>query len=173
MKKIVISIIVLSSLAIFSCNSTQEYKTNDSYTVVKEDGQQKAVTTDNDEVVVQQTDLPQSAQNFIKQNFGSEIIQNVIKESDVSGDEYNIQLSNGIKINFDANGEWKEVKAGVANQSVDASFLPQASREYLKKNYPEIGIKSIDRDATGIDVELLNNVDLKLDSNGNFLRIDK
>ena len=92
----------------------------------------------------------------------------IIKEKNISGDEYKVQLSNGIKVDFDMNGEWTQVEAGVANQSVGSLFLPQISRDYLNKNYSEIGIKSIDKDSRGIDVELLNNIDLKFDLNGNF-----
>lgn len=170
MKKIFLSFIVIASITAVSCQSKSE--TKQTYTEIEENGQQKIETTDSDETLLQSNNLPQNAQMFIKQNFGSENVQSVVKENDSSGDEYKVQLSNGIKIEFDANGEWKEVKAELANQSVGALFLPQVTRDYLSTNYPNIGIESVDRDAKGIDVELLNKVDLKFDTNGNFLRID-
>jgi len=170
MKKILLSIIVISSFVAISCQSKTE--TKQTYTEIEDNGQQKVETVDTDESIIQNTELPDTAQKFIKQNFGSETIQNVIKEADTMGDKYKVQLGNGIKVEFDANGEWKEVKAELANQSVGALFLPQTMRDYLNKNYPDIGIESVDRDGKGIDVELLNNVDLKFDTNGNFLRID-
>lgn len=174
MTKTTLTIFAISVLTFAACNNnTNANVPDENYTVVKENGEQKTVTTDADEAVIQSTNLPPNAQTFIKQNFGSETIQNVLKETDHRGDEYKVQLGNGIKIEFDANGEWKEVKAGVANQSVGALFLPQVTRDYLSKYYPNIGIESVDRDAQGIDIDLLqNNVDLKFDSNGNFLRID-
>lgn len=159
---------------LFSCNNDNKVneKNNESYTVIKQDGQEKLVTTDYDEAIVQASDLPEKATQFLKNNFGSETIQNSIKEKDVNGDEYKIQLSNGIKIDFDANGDWKEIKSEVANQSIGAIFLPQVTRDYLTKNHPQIEIKSVDKDAKGIDIELSNNIDLKFDLNGNFLRKD-
>lgn len=170
MKNIFLSILTISSFTMISCQSKSE--TKQTYTEIEENGHQKVEVSDSNEMVVQNTDLPQSAQTFIKQNFGSETIQNVIKETEASGDEYKVQLSNGIQIDFDANGQWKEVKAGVASQSVGALFLPQVTRDYLSENYPEINIESVERDAKGIDIELQNNTDLKFDTNGNFLRID-
>ncbi|MBQ0147855.1 MAG: PepSY-like domain-containing protein [Flavobacteriaceae bacterium] len=170
MKKILLSAIVLSSFAMLSCQSKTE--TKQTYTEIEDNGQQKVETVDTDETIVQNTDLPNEAQNFIKNNFGSETIQSVLKEANISGDEYKVQLGNGIKLEFDANGQWKDVKAEVANQSVGALFLPQVTRDYLTQNYPNIGIKSVERDAKGIDIDLLNNIDLKFDTNGNFLRID-
>lgn len=169
MKKIMLATLVISSMAMYSCQSKSEKQT---YTEIEENGQQKIETTDSDETLVQTNNLPQNAQMFIKQNFGSETLQSVIKENDRKGDEYKVQLSNGIKIEFDANGEWKEVKAELANQSVGALFLPQITRDYLSTNYPNIGVESVDRDVQGIDVDLLNGIDLKFDTNGNFLRID-
>ncbi|MBF0597541.1 PepSY-like domain-containing protein [Faecalibacter rhinopitheci] len=170
MKKILLSAIVLSSFAMLSCQSKTE--TKQTYTEIEDNGQQKVETVDTDETIVQNTDLPNEAQNFIKNNFGSETIQTVLKEANISGDEYKVQLGNGIKLEFDANGQWKDVKAEVANQSVGALFLPQVTRDYLTQNYPNIGIKSVERDTKGIDIDLLNNIDLKFDTNGNFLRID-
>lgn len=170
MKKILLSAIVLSSFAMLSCQSKTE--TKQTYTEIEDNGQQKVETVDTDETIVQNTDLPNEAQNFIKNNFGSETIQTVLNEANISGDEYKVQLGNGIKLEFDANGQWKDVKAEVANQSVGALFLPQVTRDYLTQNYPNIGIKSVERYAKGIDIDLLNNIDLKFDTNGNFLRID-
>jgi len=170
MRKGIVTTLIISSVVMLSCQSKTE--TKQTYTEIEENGQQKVETLDRNESIVQNTQLPDAAQKFIKNNFGSETVQNIIKEADATGDEYKVQLGNGIKIDFDANGEWKEVKAELANQSVGALFLPQNIRDYLTKNYPEIGVESVDRDARGIDVELLNNIDLKFDNNGNFLRID-
>lgn len=165
---------LLGLIVIVACSDDKKItnNNNESYTVIEENGQEKMVTTDYDEAIIQSADLPEKASQFLKNNFGSETIQNSIKENDIRGDEYKVQLSNGIKIDFDANGEWKEVKSEVANQSVGALFLPQVTRDYLAKNYSNIGIKSVDKDNKGIDVELNNDIDLKFDPSGNFIRID-
>ena len=170
MKKIILSLVVIVSISTISCQSKSESK--QTYTEIEANGTQKVETVDRDESLIQENQLPDTAQKFIKNNFGSESIQNIIKEANRMGDEYQVQLSNGIKIEFNANGEWKEVKSELPNQSVGSIFLPQVTRDYLSKNYADIGIKSVDLDAKGIDVELLNNVDLKFDTNGNFIRID-
>lgn len=170
-----LALIALFGSLMFSCSKEkqQSQQNNESYTVVKENGDEKVVTTDRDEEIINSADLPDKANQFLKNNFGSEIIKNTTKELDKSGNEFKVQLSNGIKIDFDTNGEWKKVEAGLKDQSVGTIFLPQIARDYLKQNYPEIGVQSIERDERGIDVELLQqNVDLKFDTNGKFLRID-
>lgn len=174
MKKSII-VLLTGGLVIFaSCSNDKKLNesTNESYTVIKENGQEKVVTADHDEVVMQGSDLPQNAQTFVKQHFGSETIQSSIREKENDGDEFKVQLSNGIKLEFDVTGKWKKVEAGLNNQSVGALFLPQTTRDYLSKNYQNIGIESAEQDAKGIDVDLLNGVDLKFDTNGNFVRID-
>ena len=175
MKKLVVALFLIPIMGLISCTDKKEIVVdpNESYTVVKENGEEKVVSKDTDETIINAGNLPEKSNQFLKNNFGSETIQNVVKEANINGDEYKVQLSNGVKVDFDANGDWKQVEAGIANQSVGALFLPQITRDYLNKNYPEIGIKSIDKDEKGIDIELLqNNVDLKFDTNGKFLKID-
>ena len=47
-------------------------------------------------------------------------------------DEYEVTLSNNIKIDFDKRGRWKSI---TANVSLPLEILPVQAREYLEANY--------------------------------------
>ncbi len=117
--------------------------------------------------------LPKMAENFIQNHFSDETIQSVIKERDSSGDEYKVQLSRGIQLEFDVNGEWKEVKSVMVNQSIVTSFIPDSITQYLTQNYSNLDLKSVEKDHKGYSIEFFqHDFEVKFDLNGNFLRVE-
>ena len=74
------------------------------------------------------------------------------------------------KIDFDKKGEWKSIDTNL--KSVPATFVHKSIADYVKKNYPDTFVSKIERDSRGYDVELSNHMDLKFDTNGNFVRFD-
>lgn len=167
MKKITILLLAVSFATIYSCETKRETVNE---TVVPATGE----VLDRDESLVQTSDLPQTANDFITQNFGSETVQSVVKEKNtLGGDDYKVILSDGTKIDFDADGNWQDVE-NESGKSIGLDYVPASIATYLTQNYPEIGVKSISRDKKEIEVNLLQtDVDLKFDLNGNFLRIDQ
>ena len=143
------------------------------YTVLQDNGQEKTVTLDHDETIVALTNFPVKAQDFIKQNFSNSDIYYSIKEVDRSETKYKTQLKDGTKIEFDVNGDWKEVKNGM-NKPIPTKFFPENISKYIQTNYPKIDVNKIEKDAKDkeIKVELIqNNLDLKFDLNGNFIKL--
>ena len=143
------------------------------YTVLQDNGQEKTVTLDHDETIVALTNFPVKAQDFIKQNFSNSDIYYSIKEVDRSETKYKTQLKDGTKIEFDVNGDWKEVKNGM-NKPIPTKFFPENISKYIQTNYPKIDVNKIEKDVKDkeIKVELIqNNLDLKFDLNGNFIKL--
>jgi hypothetical protein len=109
---------------------------------------------------VEVSKLPSSTQIFLKEFFaGSEVVSiNVDNDIDV-------ELANGVKIDFDKRGRWKIIKY---KKSYNLEVLPVLVRDYLKANYPNQDITEIDRKGTGYEV-MLNNKKLYFSSGGNYI----
>lgn len=113
--------------------------------------------------------LPAKAQSYLKY-FDASVAYIEIDNNGIAGKTYEVRLSDGAEIDFDKNGEWKDVDC--KTKPVPKEFIPAPIANYVKTNYPNEFVTHIDRDSRGYDVELSNHLDLKFDASGNFLRFD-
>lgn len=130
------------------------------------------VSCDKDEVI-SQAELPSTAKSFIEANFeGTKVITVVQDDDDLYVWEYEVKLSNGIEITFNANGEWLEIEADKDTDRLPDHLIPDAILAYVTEHYPNQGVNSIEKESHGFDVELTNGVDLDFDHDGGFIRVD-
>lgn len=119
-------------------------------------------------------ELPKSAQVFIGTNFKEQTVSYIIKDKDIVGVDYEVILSKGTKIEFDSKGNWKEIDGN--DRAISNSVLPKTIASYISKNYKNQQVEKIEKDTDfykkGYKVALLNDLELKFDKNGKFLRID-
>lgn len=110
--------------------------------------------------------LPSKAQQFITQHFkGVEVIS--AKFDDGS---YDVYLADGTELEFDRKGEWKDVDCKM--RAVPTAIVPTNIANYVKSKFPNNLIVKIEKVFKGYDVELDSDLDLKFDSNGNFIYVD-
>ncbi|MFV0175429.1 PepSY-like domain-containing protein [Empedobacter falsenii] len=203
MKKIVLSLLAIFSLVLTACeskkstendiisskseapeqpivmesdivNGSDSSNSSNSYVILQDDGQQKTVNIDSNEMVVSADNLPVNVQNFLAQNFGNLKLLNAIKEVERNITTYNIQLKDGTKLEFSDNGQWIEVKNGLG-KAIPTNFFPKKIKSYLEKNNLKSPIKKIEQDKKdgSYEVEFLQSKQtLKFDLNGNFIKID-
>lgn len=123
---------------------------------------------DNDvEQMIEAHELPQMAQDLISQNFPDAEYVYIKKEIDKGKIEYEVKLSNGFELDFDAEGNWTSVD-GKGLQIPDA-IIPEPILTYVQNEYPGTFIREMEKKMDGIEVELSTDVDLKFDQDGNFL----
>ena len=123
------------------------------------------------EKVINANQLPKTAKNFLAVNFKGVAAGSVIEDREIYGvDEYKVRLANGIKVEFDSKGNWKEVDG--EHQKVPYGFIPANIRNYVAKSFPNTQITKIERKSWSYKAELSNGIDLEFDKNGNFKRID-
>lgn len=115
--------------------------------------------------------LPVSAQTFLKENFGNDPVASAQK-SGMFKTEYKVSLRSGAKIEFDSKGEWEDVKCRYSDKGVPKNIVPQAIRKYVDKNFSGTRIVEIERDHNKYEVSLSNGLDLEFSLNGDFIRID-
>lgn len=113
------------------------------------------------------TELPATAKTFLSTYYPS-----VEYKAYKDDNGYDVVLSNGQKVDFDSKGEWYEVEATIPGQTIPTGFYPAAIDTYVSENYSGAGIREISKEVYGFDVELVQNIDLKFDTAGNFISVD-
>ena len=150
-------------------NNGLELLFNQSQTFVGIDVDKK----DNEEVIYYSA-LPQTAKSFIETNFASTQPVHVKKEIDNNQTFYKVYLSTGYKVEFDSNGNWTEIESK-GNAGIPSGLVPASIQSYVTTNYNGYTISSIEKEVFGYQVEIVSgksDIDLKFDTNGNFLGID-
>lgn len=130
---------------------------------------QSVVRADNDKPV-QVNQLPQQAQQFIKQHFADSNIAMAKVESDWLDKSYDVIFTSGDKVEFDKKGNWTEVNCKFS--SVPEGIVPAAILKYVKTTYPDAKILKIDRDKKDYEVKLSNKWELKFDLRFNLIDMD-
>lgn len=113
--------------------------------------------------------IPQRAEAFIGKNFPgcSAVLVEVGEEDDEP--ELRVWLTDGTRIEFDMQGEWRRVarkKSGVPQK-----LLPAPIVEYVKANYPNDVVTKFSKKAYGFKLELSDDIDLRFDTQGQFLEV--
>jgi hypothetical protein len=115
--------------------------------------------------------LPKTAKNFLATHFKGVTIGSAIEDREIYGvDEYQVYLANGIKVEFDSRGNWKEVDG--KHHKLPQGFIPASIRNYAAKNFPNTYIVKIEKERWSYKAELSNGLDLEFDRQGNFKKID-
>ena len=114
--------------------------------------------------------LPQAAQQFVKQHFPKAKIAFVKMETELFDKSYDVVFNNGDKLEFDKKGEWTEVNC--KSTVVPAKVIPAPIKKYVETNYPEAKVLSIERDRYYYEVKLSNFWEIKFDMNFNVIDMD-
>ena len=113
--------------------------------------------------------LPVKAQTFIKKHFHAAEVQKAFVDED--GDEFEVQLKGGLKIEFGKNGHWKEVES--KRRAVPKSIIPQRLLHEIHAKYgAQVKVLEISRDEEEIEVKLSNGEELKMDRQTKKVEID-
>lgn len=118
--------------------------------------------------------LPGKANTFISAKFKTAKVVKVSKVNDnLTKKEFEVILDNGIKIEFDKDGNWVEIEAVDDDQAIPSEFVPEKILAYLAINYPGLGVNSIEIEDDGYEIELTDGTDLDFDLQGNFVKVDE
>ena len=124
-----------------------------------------------DDVQITFDKLPAKAQSLVKTHFPKEEVASVWKDTEMLRvEDYTVALSNGTKVEFLPNGEWKEIKKSRGSE-IPAKIIPNGIAQYVSQNYSGHPIKKISKERNGYEVELIGGTDLEFSQNGKFLRI--
>lgn len=118
----------------------------------------------------QPQDLPELITTFLEQNFPGVAVARVESETENGSLEYDVTLSDGTEIDFNHNNQWHSVDCKV--KAVPEAFVPRAIAAHVKNNLQGQPITKITREPYGYEIEVAGGLDLKFNSNGQFLQMD-
>ena len=130
----------------------------------------QAVVKANDDKPIKVAHLPQSAQQFIKSHFGNSKVAIAKMETDWLDKSYDVIFTDGNKLEFDKQGNWKEINCKYS--AVPAGVIPAQILKYVSENYPDAKVLKIERDKKDYEVKLSNRWELKFDLQFNLIDID-
>ncbi|WP_297191865.1 PepSY-like domain-containing protein [uncultured Campylobacter sp.] len=107
--------------------------------------------------------LPAKIHNFVKQHFkGANIM---FAERDMTS--FDIDLSDGTKIEFNINGDWTDIDGRY--KAIPTTFLPNAVVSKVKAAQPNAQIMEVDRTINGYKFKFNNMMEVYTDANGNVV----
>lgn len=121
---------------------------------------------------IQVTEMPKSAQQFIKNHFANQSIAMAKVETEFMDKNYDVIFTNGDKVEFDKKGKWTKVDC--EHSQVPQAIIPMAIQHYVAKNYPDAKVVKIEvTDRKGYEVDLSNGFDIEFDKKMNVRDIDR
>ena len=84
---------------------------------------------------------------------------------------YEVILTDGTKLEFRRNGEWKEVDRH--HDRIPDGIIPQEVIAKILELYPESFVTKAENDSRDLEVELDNRLELKFDKRHNLIGIDR
>ena len=123
------------------------------------------VKADNDQVITFDQ-LPASAQDFHKQYFGDKVPLAVTMD----WDDYTIIYQSGEKVEFNKQGEWKEINCRVS--TVPTGLIPEQIQTHINATFPGTTIIEIDRGLRGYGVKLNNGLEIEYNTTFQVIDID-
>jgi hypothetical protein len=125
-----------------------------------------------DDHVIPNTELPAPAISFLDTYFKGVAIRKAEKQTPTTANKtaYTVELVNGIEIDFDQEGTWKEVESD-HNTAIPTGFIMPTIVSYVTTHYPSVHISAIDKVAAGFEVELTNDIDLLFNTDGQFIKV--
>lgn len=122
------------------------------------------------DIHVETSTLPQNILDYISENYPDL----TIVEAEIEDNQnYEIELSNGIELIFNSQGEFLGVdddENEFDDEDIAPSELPQNILDFINNNFPGVGIEEAELENNGnYEIELENDVELIFDGGGNFL----
>ena len=114
--------------------------------------------------------LPSAAKTFIKADFPSETISYITRDADLLDTAYDVHFANGLKIEFNSKGEWKEISS--ATSQIDRKYVPRQIIAAVEARWPGVEFRKVERYRYGYEVELTNRLELKFDRQFRLTEID-
>ena len=93
-----------------------------------------AFTANADDRPIDYEQLPSAAKSFIKADFPNEAISYITKDTDLLETAYDVHFVNGLKIEFDSKGEWKEISCDAS--PISSKYIPRQIIDAVATRWP-------------------------------------
>ncbi|MCY4781730.1 PepSY-like domain-containing protein [Sphingobacterium sp. UT-1RO-CII-1] len=135
------------------------------------------IDDDKDEIRIPFEELPEITRVFLTNHFSNTEAVTIKKDRDDRDVSYKVYLSTGVKIEFDAKGNWEEIESK-RYTAIPLSFLPSRISGYIRQHFTDYILTEVEReDDGGYSLELYNKkldstIEVEFDQHGNFIELD-
>ncbi len=116
--------------------------------------------------------IPPKIAAYVAKHFPNNPIVEFERDMDDGRIKYEVELRDGTEIEFDHRIDVKEIESGSNNRPLPDSVVPKAILDYVKVNHPSNFVVKWERKRGGYEVELNNDLELKFNRKGKFIRYD-
>ena len=88
----------------------------------------------------------------------------------VDWDDYTIRYESGEKVEFDKQGNWKEINC--RSTCVPAELIPEQIKSHIQATFPGSAIIKLERNRRGYEVKLNNGLEVEYDPTFQIIDID-
>ena len=92
------------------------------------------------------------------------------RDTDLLDTTYDVHFTNGLKVEFNSRGEWKEISTKTA--TIDSKYVPGQIVSTVETRWPGVQFRKIEKYRYGYEVELTNRLELKFDKQFRLTEID-
>ena len=110
--------------------------------------------------------MPEAAQVLLKQHFANKVPLVVT----VDWDDYTIRYESGEKVEFDKQGNWKEIDC--RSSLVPVELIPEEIKANINATFPNAIILKLDRNRRGYEVKLNNGLEVEYSPSFQIIDID-
>ena len=116
--------------------------------------------------VINFSEMPEAAQALLKQCFADKVPLVVT----VDWDDYTIRYESGEKVEFDKQGNWKEIDCRAS--LVPVELIPEEIKSNINSTFPGAIILKLDRNRRGYEVKLNNGLEVEYSPTFQVIDID-
>lgn len=114
--------------------------------------------------------LPVAANEFVKEYFAGQSVSYIKQDRDGLSKNYEVYFESGDKVEFDRNGQWKEISKYTG---ISSKLLPPAVKTYLDRHHKGAVVVKLEKQARSrYEVTLASGLELTLTSAGKLVEID-
>ena len=123
-----------------------------------------------DDKPIDYSELPAKAKSFINKNFAKEKVSHITLDKDIMHNEYKVIFASGTKLEFNGDGEWREIDCRYS--AVPHNLVPEKIAEHIKTHYPNSKITELKRKHSGWEVKITGGHELKFNNDCCLVEID-
>lgn len=123
-----------------------------------------------DRITSDVNELPAQAKTLVIKYYPKVGVNHIKIDKDLMSTDYDVVLNDGTELDFDGDGNLKEIDCGF--RAVPDGLILKPIREYVASNFKGQKIVSMEVNRSNYEIQLANGLELKFDRAGKFVRVD-
>jgi len=117
--------------------------------------------------------VPQKITEYVAKHFPDNPITKFEKDLEDGRVTYEVELRDNTELEFNNKMEIIKIDSNSDSKTLPKSVIPKVVHDYVKANYPNNFVVKWEKERRGYEVELNNDIDLKIYNNGRKVYIDR